>query len=310
MATYKVIQDIEAEDKLIWQLSFRQFVYALIAAIFLYVSYLFVYNGVWFMSALTLPVALFTGFLAYPFGKDQPTEVWALARLRFLIKPRRRIWAQSGLKELVSITVPKRVEINRTDGLSQAQVKSRLQALADTIDSRGWTVKDIDDTYQGSIESDSDRLISSSTLPSNVPDDLLRANDILDVKDNPIAQKMDELLTNNANRHRQALIDDLDKMREEESIKRDGRISPPASVSTASHSAYSLSTTAGIQKQTKTASTAAPTNPAKSTAEKDPDIINLARRNDLNVSVIGREINRARGVDLGSSDNEVTVSLR
>jgi len=40
MATYKVIQDIEAEDKLVGPLTLRQFIYAAIAAICGYLSFL------------------------------------------------------------------------------------------------------------------------------------------------------------------------------------------------------------------------------------------------------------------------------
>src|SRR4026207_498713 len=49
-----------------------------------------------------------------------------------------RIGAQRGAKELVTITVPKHVQIDYTNGLSQNEVHNRLRALADTIDSRGW----------------------------------------------------------------------------------------------------------------------------------------------------------------------------
>lgn len=335
MATYKVIQDIEAEDKLIWQLSFRQFVYALIAAVFLYISYLFIAKHILFMDVLTLPIALFTGFLAYPFGKDQPTEVWALARLRFFLKPRNRVWAQSGVKQLVTITVPKKAEVNLTNGLSQNEVKSRLQALADTIDSRGWTIKNIDSTYQSPLDStSSDRLIGT-TVATDSPDDVPNTDDMLDVTANPVAQKMDQMLISNANKRRQQLINNLDKLREAESIKKDGH-SPSASVSTGRAFAFTASTDVKADEErlekeleakertqhlalnnmrtlkpepAKQAVVTTPAPTAKSTDQKDPDIINLARRNDLNVDVLGHEINKARGIDLDSSQDEVTISL-
>src|ERR1700721_3632604 len=98
MASYKLIQDVEADDKLLGPLSFRQFLYALVAIFFLYISYLLYVHHGGILDIATIPVVLFAGFLAYPFGKDQPTEVWAIAKLRFLVKPRRRIWAQSGIK--------------------------------------------------------------------------------------------------------------------------------------------------------------------------------------------------------------------
>ena len=109
MATYKVIQDVEAEDKLVGPLSLRQFIYAGIAALCIYLTVLSTTKHAGFMAIFFVPIALFTGFFAFPWGRDQPTEIWALAKIRFMLKPRKRIWDQTGVKELVTITVPKTV---------------------------------------------------------------------------------------------------------------------------------------------------------------------------------------------------------
>src|SRR3954464_5956509 len=133
MATYKLIQDIEAEDKILGPLTLRQFVFALIACFLFYICFILLKSRAAFMLVVLLPPALFFAFFALPFGRDQPTEIWFLAKLRYLFKPRVRVWNQSGIKELVTITVPKKVERVLTNGLSQDEVKSRLQALANTI---------------------------------------------------------------------------------------------------------------------------------------------------------------------------------
>ena len=65
MATYKVIQDIEAEDKLVGPLTLRQFIYAGIAAINLYLGFLSLNKHAQFMLVLFLPIAFVTGFFAY-----------------------------------------------------------------------------------------------------------------------------------------------------------------------------------------------------------------------------------------------------
>ena len=69
---------------------------------------------------------IFFGALAAPIGKDQPTEVWLLARIRFFLKPRQRLWNQDGMSQLVTVTAPKKEERVLTDGLSQTEVRSRL----------------------------------------------------------------------------------------------------------------------------------------------------------------------------------------
>src|SRR5208282_4059074 len=116
MASYKVIQDVEAEDKLIGPLTFRQFIYAGVAVILGYLCYLLLTHHAGFMVVVFLPIALVSAFFAWPWGRDQPTEIWALAKIRFLLLPRKRIWNQSGIKELVTITVPKKIESDYTNG--------------------------------------------------------------------------------------------------------------------------------------------------------------------------------------------------
>src|SRR4051812_20205059 len=110
MAVYKVIQDIEAEDRLLGPLTFKGLVYAIIAAGLGFINFKLLISSAgpfkWFMILLLmLPMILF-GVLASPLGRDQPTEVWLLARLRFFTKPRLRIWNQMGLTNLVTITAP------------------------------------------------------------------------------------------------------------------------------------------------------------------------------------------------------------
>jgi hypothetical protein len=213
MATYKVIQDIEAEDKLLGPLSLRQFIFAIIAVLCFYFCYLVLSKHAAIFVLLFLPPGLFAAFFAIPFGIDQPTEVWALAKIRFLFKPRRRIWDQSGVKELVTITVPKKVEEVRTNGLSQTEVKSRLSALANTIDSHGWSIKNMNvSTYSQSRSalqnsSGSDRLIDLSGLPQEVPStDVQASDDILDEQNNPIAHQFDQMINASTQAHHQQIM--------------------------------------------------------------------------------------------------------
>lgn len=230
MATYKLLQDIEAEDHIIGPLSLRQFIYGLIAAFCLYMSFIGLTKHLWPLIVLFLPVALFTGFFAFPFGKDQPTEVWALAKIRFLFKPRRRIWDQSGVKELVTITVPKKLEKVYTNGLTEMEVKSRLSALANTIDSRGWAVKNVNVNLYGQpsvlATMASDRLINVNDIPQAVPDfDVQASDDMLDEQSNPLAQQFNAMMAASAQSHRQQLVN---QMNEAVTSQPQGQATPPA----------------------------------------------------------------------------------
>ena len=215
MAAYKVIQDVEAEDKLLGPLTLRQFIYAGAAAIMLYLSYFAATHHASLLLTVFLPFAAVLAFFAFPWGRDQPTEIWALAKIRFLLKPRRRIWDQSGVKDLVSVTAPKQVQTNYTNGLSQTEVHSRLHALADTIDSRGWAIKNANlNLYaQPALiigEPTSDRLVGPSAFPQQVSDvDVGAADDILDEKNNARAQAVDTMIERSAKAHRDQIVENL-----------------------------------------------------------------------------------------------------
>lgn len=198
MATYKVIQDIEADDKLFGPLSLKQFIFAGTAVGIGFLAFVVASNTVIYAAIPFIPFILVPAILAAPLGRDQPTEVWLAAQIRFFLKPRKRIWDQSGLKELVTITVPKKLEHIYTDGLTQQEVRNRLNALADTIDSRGWAIKQANvnlATAPSYVGMPSDRLVDPSNLPQSVPDvTITAADDILDAANNPTAQHFEQMV--------------------------------------------------------------------------------------------------------------------
>lgn len=201
MATYKVLQDIEAEDKLLGPLTLKQFIFAIITICLLFLTFFIAQANILLAVPWLVPIAFF-GFMATPIGRDQPNDVWLAARIRFLIKPRKRVWDQAGIEELVTITAPKKVEIQRTDGLSQTEVKSRLSALSSLMDTRGWAVKNTDSGpdfgrgYAIAMQpTDSERLIDLSAFATEMP--LMNekpSDDILDPINNMIAQRIDSAI--------------------------------------------------------------------------------------------------------------------
>lgn len=213
MATYKVLQDIEAEDKLIGPLTLRQFIYAAIGAIFLYLSYLVASKGAAFMVVFFLPISAVMGFFAFPWMRDQPTEVWALAKIRFMLKPRRRVWSQDGIKELVIITAPKKLTANYVDNLSQQEVHSRLRALAATVDTRGWAVKNsnLNIGLPAASIAASDRLVAPIATPSTTIEDtdISASDDILDEQNNADAKRLQNMIDQKTKARREQLVANL-----------------------------------------------------------------------------------------------------
>lgn len=84
MATYKVPQDVEAEDKLLGPLSFRQFIYALIALGGIGLAVL-LYRLSPLLVVIPLPITTLFGALALPLRKDQPMEIYLLAVVRYAL---------------------------------------------------------------------------------------------------------------------------------------------------------------------------------------------------------------------------------
>lgn len=210
MAVYKVLQDIEAEDKLLGPLTLKQFLFAGVAMGFAFAAFMAATKiGIWAVIPF-LPFIAVPALLAAPLGRDQPTDIWLAAQIRFYLVKRKRIWDQSGMKELVTITVPKHIEKFYTDGLDQTEVKSRLRALADTIDSRGWAVKNVSDpTFSAphfALQQDAERLIDPYSLPRAVTDnDIHPSDDIMDAT-NPTFQHFTQMTTENTQNARAAAI--------------------------------------------------------------------------------------------------------
>lgn len=204
MATYKVIQDVEAEDKILGPLTLKQLIFAIIVVGFGFGAFRVVtITGSIFSAIPFLPFMLFFGILAAPLGKNQPTEVWLAAQIHFFTKPKVRLWDQNDLKEVVHITVPKKEQKIYTDGLNQKQVKSRLSALASTLDSHGWAVKNIDlntPTSGYNQPSTDDRLIGTPNI-QQVPEEPVGA-DIFAPSTNE-AREFDIMLNQSDVEHRQ-----------------------------------------------------------------------------------------------------------
>jgi hypothetical protein len=207
MAQYKVIQDIEAEDKLVGPLTLRQFIYAGISAVCLYICFLAFTKGIPFLMVFFLPIAAMTGFFAFPWKGEQPTEIWALARARFMLKPRVRVWDQDGAKDLVTIIAPKKIAVRRStkEDMTQTEVRSRLRALADTIDSRGWATRN---AAYGAYNQQWNRPVVATPGVDNSLSAMIPNDDMFDDK-NTVAQNFDSMLNKSQSAQRERVMQQM-----------------------------------------------------------------------------------------------------
>ncbi len=328
-------------------LTLKQFIFAAIAAVCLYLSFFATTKHAAFLLAFFLPVAVAAGFLAWPWSRDQPTEIWLLAKIRFFLKPRKRIWDQDGIQELVTITVPKKIEHHLTNDLSQTEVTSRLRALADTIDSRGWAIKNVNINLSAQPsyvmpDPTSDRLIDLATLPQEVPAiDVGAADDMMDPQSNPVAQHLDQMIGASTKQHRQQLIQKVKDMGQQPAV------TPPTSLPAPqdlwftqqqvapSNAGLSQPVAPPISQQDERAllaqlhpdkpevayghmkvidpagaaqpTPAAPADQAPTAPTSDPALLELASNDDLDVATIARQAHKKRGPE---PPDEVVVPLR
>ena len=239
MAVYKVIQDIEAEDRLVGPLTLKGFIYAMIAGALAFICVRLAMAGSlgdvrWGVIVILLPPIILFGILAGPFGRDQPTEVWLLSHVKFFLQNRKRVWDQSGPSYSVIITAPKKIEKILTKNLSQIEVKSRLKALAATLDSRGWALKNVDvnSTPPGffqTVDSSSERLISPSSVMQPAPVvDIHAEDDILDSGSNAKARHFKEAVQRAEIQRRRELLANFNAARQQQKT---ADKAPPAAAS-------------------------------------------------------------------------------
>jgi hypothetical protein len=215
MAAHKVPQDVEADDKFLGPLSFKQFLFFGGFAICGYLSFLTI-TRVWPVSFIFILPMLAFGILAFPWSKEQPTELFLASRIRFLIKPRKRIWDQSGVKDLVNITAPIREVHLYSDGLSQGEVRNRLSALATMVDSRGWAIKNVNP-----VDAASDRLVQAPAQIDVNAALVNSATDVFDESAGTIASQFDNMIEQSEKQHKSETMQLIEEARRKTSAQAD-----------------------------------------------------------------------------------------
>ncbi len=140
MATYKVPQDVEADDKLLGPFTFRQFVYLMIVFGLLMLT-IFLFRVFPLLIIIPIPFMIFFTILALPIKKDQPMETYLAALISFYTKPNKRYWVPGQSESTILITTPKKVEASRTRDITEDEASHRLSFLAEIVDSEGHAIK-------------------------------------------------------------------------------------------------------------------------------------------------------------------------
>ena len=317
MATYKVPQDVEADDKLIGPFSFRQFIYLIIVvlagALAWGLSQVFIV-----LAIIPLPVILLFGALALPLRKDQPMEIYLAAIISYYLKPHKRLWDSDGIESLIEITVPKVIEIQRSKNITQADAEQRFSYLAGIVDSGGWAIRGAGVTSP------------STTLNNDILMEAQGAEDVLD-STNPLAQSFNIMMTKETDRAREEAIQRMHAITAPVPVLQPVQITQPAVTPQPITSAYAIPVPAtpvfnpyptNIQ-QTVIEPVDDPAHrlvpvpvvtvveipPTTSSKAPSADIINLANNPDLSIETIAREAHRIQQKEDDMSE-EVIISLR
>ena len=140
MATYKVPQDVEAEDKLLGPFTFRQFIYLLISAAGIAVIF-GLFQIFPLLAIIPIPIVGFFLILALPLKKDQPMEVYLASIASFYLKSNKRLWTPGQKESTIKITAPKIVEKPRARNITEEEASTRLSFLSNLVDSEGYSIR-------------------------------------------------------------------------------------------------------------------------------------------------------------------------
>ena len=234
MAEHVVPQDVEADDKLIGPFGLRQVIYLLIAAGAGFLAFLLTKIAIPLLI-IPLPIMLFFLVIALPLRKDQPTEIYLAAIIKYLMKPHDRIWKADGEQPLVEISAPIVDDSPRTKDLAGEEVSRRLSFLSNLSDTQGWSTRGISGPVNNTNLSDefaSDAynavdVMENSDLSNNI-DNLLDKSDQR-VRENAVA-RMNQLGQVKAELYRQNDTSNLTTIKPRQSATPD--ISNPTSLPT------------------------------------------------------------------------------
>jgi hypothetical protein len=191
MGQYKVPQNVEAEDKILGPMTFKEFIYfmigfgwaALTFAIFRKVIAVFVIIG--------LPISFFFFMLAFFRRDGQNFEQILIALLQFFAASRRRTWRKNDEIETfhVEAAAPRMENTQR----NPREVLSELEKLSRLIDSRGWNrPPEEGSAMQMPAVANADRIVPTTPPAPVAPGEA--PTDILDLQKSPQARNLAELL--------------------------------------------------------------------------------------------------------------------
>lgn len=230
MGTYKVPQNVEAEDKILGPLSLKQFIYALIGLGWGFLTFAILKSVIVLWVLIGVPPALFGLLLGLYQREDQSLETFVVAIVQYFVRPRFRVWEKEPIAEVFRLEPPppKPEPVKR----DPREVRSQLEQLADLVDTRGWSVKEpsLQEPEEAPVIDLKDRLAAETLAPDST-------FVIPEVNDN------DDMLDDNSQKARNlnVLIENTVKSVREEALEKMARKTPPKAQPATAASTASIS---------------------------------------------------------------------
>jgi hypothetical protein len=197
MGQYKVPQDVEAEDKIIGFMTLKQFIYAVVGVAYGFLTFQLFNKFLPLFVIVGAPPTILFLLLGLWQRQGQPFESYFLALVNYTFKPRRRLWIKEPIIEAFKIEAPK-VVVEQTQR-DPRDVRGQLEKLAQLVDTRGWAAKqpEVQEPQLAPTIDLKDRIAQPTAAEPEVrqePLDIHLSDDILDFKNNPSAQNLNELI--------------------------------------------------------------------------------------------------------------------
>jgi len=237
VATHKVPQDVETDDKLIGFLSLKQFIFVVVGLGFGYLTFFFATKINPFLAIIWVPFTVVPLVLGLYQRRDQPVEVFLASAIRFYFKPRKRKWDQEGYEERVIITAPPKIEHHYTKDFTGAEAMTRLSRLSHMMDSRGWASK-LDADWQNPqlamAAASSNRLVQPSQVSqgSDYLQAYMQPADIMDDQSSVVARDFQNKINQTDNDAHVRAMQTVERAKVAGGIEQQPNTPSPASVKT------------------------------------------------------------------------------
>ncbi len=176
---YKIPQNIEVEDKILGPFTLRQFLYMIGGGVITYFLFLTIGSiNLSIFIAIAVPVVLLTVALVFIRINGRPFLTFLNYFFAYLRDPKILKWEKSTRIRSIMVQSESESEKSRKEISKRTRkglVKSRLEALANIVDTQGWSGKVDEDVGM------SGRIISASEAESTVRTTLREEEPLEDV---------------------------------------------------------------------------------------------------------------------------------